>query len=150
MKKHNTKSLVFRLSYAVSNFFTKNSFLRILGLPIRLTYKLLIQWVLGIDIPDTLKIGKNFKIYHGQGLIVHKNSVIGDNVTLRHNTTIGVAKTGGKCPIIEDNVDVGANSVIIGDIKIGKNSKIGAGSIVVKDVEPNSIVVGNQARKLSK
>jgi len=147
---NNTKGKIFLLSFKISNFFSKNKFLRFIGFPIRMLYKIIFQWILGIDIPDSLKIGKNFQLFHGQGLIIHKNVIIGDNVLIRHNTTIGVANHDGKCPIIKDNVSIGANSVIIGSITVGSNSIIAAGSVVIKDVPKNSIVAGNPARLVKK
>lgn len=142
----NTKNLFFNLCFRTCSFFSQNMILKIIGFPFRLLYKFCIQWVLGIDIPDTTKIGKNFTIFHGQGLVVHKSVIIGNNVTLRHNTTIGNARQNGACPIIADNVDVGANSVIIGDIRIGNNAVIAAGSIVVKNVPDFAVVAGNPAK----
>lgn len=147
---NNTKSQLFIIFFKTSNFFTRNKFLRIVGLPIRKLYVVIVQWFMGIDINDTTRFGKNFTIYHGQGLIVHSNTIIGDNVVLRHNTTIGVAYDGGPCPKIGNNVSIGANSVVIGGIKIGDNSIIGAGSVVVKDVPSNVIVVGNPAKIIKK
>ena len=143
---NNTKGLIFLITFKLSNFFTKNQIFKIIGFPIRIMYKIIIQWLLGIDINDTLRFGENFQVFHGQGLVIHSSTQIGNNVTVRQNTTIGVAKDGGKCPIIMDNVDIGANSVIIGDIIVGHNSIIAAGSIVVKDVPPFSLVGGNPAR----
>ena len=102
--------------------------------------------MLGIDIPDTTKLGKNFVLFHGHSLVINKDSVIGNNVVLRHSTTIGNAFKNGKSPILKDGVNVGSNSVIIGSITIGENSIIGAGSVVVSDVPANSIVVGNPAK----
>ena len=107
---------------------------------------MIFQWILGIDIPDTVILGRNFQVFHGQGLVIHKDVLIGDNVTVRHNTTIGVKNDGGMPPVIGDNVNIGANSVIIGSIKIGDNSIIAAGSVVVKDVPKKSVVAGNPAR----
>jgi len=142
----NTKSLYFNFWFRLSNFITKYTVLKIIGFPIRLFYKFHIQWVLGIDIPDTTQIGKNLELFHGQGLVIHSATIIGDNVILRHNTTIGNAKPKGGCPVIGDNVEIGANSVIIGEIVIGDNSIIAAGSVVVKDVPKNVIVAGNPAK----
>lgn len=142
----NTKGRFFLLCYKTSNFFTRNSLLKLIGFPVRMAYRLFVQWILGIDIPDTTKIGRNFNVYHGQGLIINSSAVIGDNVTIRHNTTIGNAKENGGCPIIGNNVNIGANSVIIGEITIGDNAVIAAGSVVVKDVPSGVLVAGNPAK----
>ena len=78
--------------------------------------------------------------------MVHPRTKIGHDVKLHQNTTIGSATTGGKPPVIGNNVVIGANCVVIGEIKVGDNSVIGAGSVVVKDVPANAIVVGNPAK----
>ena len=142
----NTKGKIFLTAFKISNFFASKKILLIIGIPIRFTYKMIFQWILGIDIPDTVILGRNFQVFHGQGLVIHKDVLIGDNVTVRHNTTIGVKNDGGMPPVIGDNVNIGANSVIIGSIKIGDNSIIAAGSVVVKDVPKKSVVAGNPAR----
>ena len=142
----NTKGTIFLVFFRISSFLSRNIFFKILGFPIRFFYKFIVQWVLGIDIADTTTIGNGFNVFHGQSLIIHSSTIIGDNVTVRHNTTIGVAKDDGKCPIICNGVNVGANCVIIGGITIGENSIIAAGSVVVKNVLPNSIVAGNPAK----
>jgi serine acetyltransferase len=121
-------------------------FRRIIGLPIRLFYKLFVNWLLGIDISDTTQIGKNLIVWHGIGLIVHPKTIIGDNVVLRHNTTIGSSKHNGGAPILCNGCDIGSNSVILGEIIVGENSKIGAGSVVTKSVPPYSVVVGNPGK----
>lgn len=142
----NTKGRFFLLCYKTSKFFTRNSFLKLIGFPIRMSYRLFVQWILGIDIPDTTKIGRNFNVFHGQGLIINSSAIIGDDVTIRHNTTIGNAKENGGCPVIGNNVNIGANSVIIGEITIGDNSVIAAGSVVIKDVPSGVLVAGNPAK----
>jgi len=108
-------------------------------------YRFFVEWVLGIEITWNVRIGANFKLYHGQGTVVHPDTFIGNNCTIRQNTTIGTKSNSG-APVIGNNVDIGANVCIIGNIKIGDNVSIGAGSVVVKTVEPNCTVVGNPAR----
>lgn len=106
-----------------------------------------ISTIFGVEIPRNLKVGKNFMIYHPLGIVINPGVIIGDDCKIRQNTTIG-NKVGGteKCPIIGNNVDIGCNTVIIGDIKIGDNVIIGAGSVVVKDVPSNCVVAGNPAK----
>lgn len=143
--RKNSKGAIFIIAFRISNYFSKNKFLRLIGFPIRLLYKISIQWILGIDIPDDTSIGFGFNVYHGQALIINSATIIGKNVTVRHCTTIGNSKKGGGSPIIKDNVEIGANSVIIGNIIIGEHSIIAAGTVVVKDVPPFVIVAGNPA-----
>ncbi len=115
-------------------------------LPYLLFYRIFFEWILGIELPFNTKVGRGLIIYHGQSLVVHKNVVIGDNCILRHSTTIGNARSGGQCPRIGNNVNIGSNTCILGAIKIGDNVVIGAGSVVVKDIPCNSVVAGNPAR----
>jgi colanic acid biosynthesis acetyltransferase WcaB len=142
----NTKGSLFNFCFKCSSFFTKNAVLKVIGLPVRISYRIFIQYILGIDIPDTTTIGKNFNVFHGQGLVINNTVVIGDNVTVRHNTTIGNARPNGGCPVIGNNVEIGANCVLIGEIKVGNNSIIAAGSVVIKDVPENVVVAGNPAK----
>ncbi len=116
-------------------------------------YHIFVEWILGIELPRKLKAGKGLILYHGQGLVVNQDTIIGDSCTLRNSVTIGHKTlpdgSYSKCPVIGNNVDIGANACIIGDINIGDNVIVGAGAVVVKDVPPDCIVVGNPARILN-
>jgi len=144
----NTKGIFFICFFRLSSFFTRNPLLKILGIPIRGLYVVIVRWILGIDIIDSTTIGRGFSVFHGQGIVISADTIIGHRVIIRQNTTIGSKVFGGKGPVIEDEVDIGANSVIIGDIKIGRGAIIAAGSVVVKDVAAYTVVAGNPAKFL--
>lgn len=93
---------------------------------------------------------EGLKIAHYGGIIVNANCKIGKNCSIRPFTVIGNKKDGmnNAIPIIGDNVTIGSNVTIIGDVKIGDNVVIGAGCVVVKDIESNKICIGNPARIL--
>lgn len=92
---------------------------------------------------QSTKVGKGFYFTHPYGTIINAHS-IGDNFHCIHLTTVGKSKD--KRPVIGNNVECGANVTILGGITIGDNVIIGAGSVVVKDVPDNVVVVGNPAR----
>lgn len=94
-------------------------------------------------IPFSTKIGGGLQMAHAYATVLNAES-IGDNFSFIHCTTIG--KKGDKRPVIGNNVTLGANVVIIGDVKIGNNVVIGAGSVVVKDIPDNSVAIGNPAK----
>ena len=116
-------------------------------------YKLYTECILGCDIPSSTIIGDNFEIFHSaHASVVSPGTIIGKNVSLRQNTTIGAKgfDSAEKSPIIEDEVTIGPNVCIIGSITIGRGATIGAGAVVVKDVPPNTVVVGNPAKILGR
>ena len=93
--KSNYKLIIFIVVFRISTFVRQsNLFVRIMFYWIRFIYKIVFQWGLGIDFPDNLKVGAPIIIFHGTGLIVNSETIIKDNVTLRHNTTIGNKKIG--------------------------------------------------------
>jgi len=122
----------------------------LLGVPYLAGYRVGVEWVLGIELRFKTRVGPRLRLFHGQGLVVHEGTVIGADCVLRQCTTIGnktlANGTAGTCPTLGDGVDVGANAVIIGAIKIGDRAVIGAGAVVVKDVAPGAVVAGNPAR----
>ena len=102
----------------------------------------------GIDIHPGAQIGKGFFIDHGIGVIIGETTIIGNNVTLYQGVTLGGngKEKGKRHPTLEDNVMVSAGAKILGSFTIGANSKIGAGSVVLAEVPPNSTVVGVPGR----
>lgn len=102
----------------------------------------------GIEIHPGATIGKGFFIDHGMGVVIGETAEIGDNVTLYHGVTLGGTswQKGKRHPTLEDNVVVGAGAKILGPFKVGKGSIIGAGSVVIKEVPPNSTVIGIPGR----
>ena len=89
------------------------------------------------------KIGAGLQLAHPYSTILNAEK-IGENVYVNHLVTVG--EKNGKKPIIEDGVELNANCMIIGGVTVGKNAKIGAGTVVVKDVPENAIAVGNPAK----
>lgn len=98
----------------------------------------------GIEIHPGAQIGKGFFIDHGHGVIIGETTVIGDNVTLYQGVTLGGTgkEQGKRHPTIGNNVMISTGAKVLGSFKIGDNSKIGAGSVVLKEVPPGSTVVG--------
>ncbi len=98
----------------------------------------------GIEIHPGAKIGKNFFIDHGMGVVIGETTVVGDNVTIYQGVTLGGTgkETGKRHPTIEDNVIIGAGAKVLGPIVISRGSKIGAGAIVIKDTVEDSTTVG--------
>jgi len=104
----------------------------------------LARWLTGIEIHPGARIGRRLFIDHGMGVVIGETAVVGDDVTLYQGVTLGgTGKEHGKRhPTLEDSVVVGGGAKILGNITIGKNCRIGAGSVVVRNVPDNSTVVG--------
>lgn len=98
----------------------------------------------GVEIHPGAQIGRRFFIDHAMGVIIGETTIIGDDCVLYQNVTLGGTgkETGKRHPTLGNNVMVGVGAAVLGSITIGDNSKIGGGSVVVKDVPPNCTVVG--------
>jgi serine O-acetyltransferase len=101
-----------------------------------------------IEIHPAARIGKGIFIDHGSGVVIGETAEVGDGCTIYQGVTLGGTSLshGKRHPTLEKNVTVGVNAAVLGAITVGANSKVGGGSVVVKDVPPNSTVVGVPAR----
>jgi serine O-acetyltransferase len=102
----------------------------------------------GIEIHPGARIGKGFFIDHGMGVVIGETAEIGDNVTLYHGVTLGGVswEKVKRHPTLEDNVVVGSGAKVLGPFTVGRGSKIGSNSVVVKEVPANATVVGIPGR----
>ncbi len=102
------------------------------------------RFLTGVEIHPGARIGKGFFIDHGMGVVIGETSELGDNVTIYHGVTLGGTSftRGKRHPTIESNVTIGAGAKVLGPLTVGSSSKIGANSVVIVDVPPNSTVVG--------
>jgi serine O-acetyltransferase len=108
----------------------------------------LARFITNIDIHPGATIGRRFFIDHGAGVVIGETSVVGDDVTLYHGVTLGGTtwNKGKRHPTLSDGVIVGAGAKILGAITLGKNVRVGANSVVVKDVPADRTVVGIPAK----
>jgi putative colanic acid biosynthesis acetyltransferase WcaB len=121
-----------------------------LASPILLLYVVLVEWIMGIELGYRTAVGKRLRLYHASGLVVHPWAVIGDDVILRQGVTIGFRRSSDmRVPVLGNRVEVGCGASILGPITIGDGARIGAGSVVVKDVPAGATVIGNPARIVS-
>ena len=116
------------------------------------------RFLTGIEIHPAADIGKNLFIDHGMGVVVGETSKIGNNITIYHGVTLGGISPAENSqeqvnvkrhPTILDNVIIGSGAQILGPITICKNSRIGANTVILKDVDENSTMVGNPARNIN-
>ena len=118
-----------------------------------LFYKVLTTWVLGVELPPETDVGPALRIIHPQGIVVNGQTRIGARVIVRASTTIGnVMGSDGVAsasPVIGDDVELGANVVVVGPLHIGDGARIGAGAVVINDVPAGAVAVGNPARLLA-
>jgi serine O-acetyltransferase len=102
------------------------------------------RFATGIEIHPAAQVGRRVFIDHGMGTVIGETAIVGDDVTMYQGVTLGGTgkERGKRHPTIEANVVIGSGAKILGNITIGKNCNIGAGSVVLRDVPENSTVVG--------
>lgn len=114
--------------------------------PLSLLYKFLkigVQITTGVDLPCETQVGRRLVIEHFGGIVISGDSVIGDDVTLRHGVTLGLRRTGvAGAPVIGNGVDIGAGAKILGPVHIGQGAVIGANAVVLCDVPAGAMAVG--------
>lgn len=119
---------------------------RLLRWPLSLLYKILeklVEWLAGISLKYTVRVGRRVRIWHHGGMVLGALS-IGDDVHIRQNTTFGVKRRGDPRwlkPVIGDRCDIGAGAVIVGAIEVGADSVVGANVVLACSVPVNSVVL---------
>jgi serine O-acetyltransferase len=109
--------------------------------------ELVYRVVLGAVVPASAEIGRDTCLgYGGLGVVIHARAVIGENVVVGPHVIIGGRSGHHEVPVIEDDVFIGTGAKILGPVRVGAGSVIGAGAVVVRDVPPRSVVAGVPAR----
>nr|WP_253289457.1 serine O-acetyltransferase EpsC [Clostridium sp. MSJ-8] len=131
------------IAYRIAHFFYKHKFFFIARLISQLS-----RFFTGIEIHPGAKIGRGLVIDHGMGVVIGETAEVGDNVLIYHGVTLGgTGKDKGKRhPTVGNNVVIGSGAKILGPIKIGDNSKIGANAVVLKEVPEGATAVGIPAK----
>ena len=152
----NSKGLMIVTCFRIAQAGNQLSQIPVVGilpkLLIVLPYRILFEFLLGVEISTRAQIQGGLVIFHGQGIVIHDKARIGRNCMLRHGITIGTSLSkmradNNPCvPTIGDNCNIGAGAIIIGDILIGDDTSIGAGTVVTKSIPAGSVVVGSPAR----
>lgn len=131
--------ILFRLSYFIGRY----RIMRALGIP-TIIYRVN-QFLCSADIDPGANIGRKLSLPHPSGIVIGATANIGDGVTIMQNVTIGaktVGEVGKRHPTIENGVFVGPNAVILGNITVKRDARIGAGAVVLADVEENATIIG--------
>jgi serine O-acetyltransferase len=129
----------------------------VLRRPLELAHQILstgVDWVWGINLPASTRIGRRLRIWHHGSILLHARS-IGNDVHIRQDTTFGPLRDRDagrpEClPIVEDNVDIGSGACVLGGVHLGKGSFVGANSVVVQEVPAGATVFGVPARIIPK
>jgi serine O-acetyltransferase len=108
------------------------------------------RWLTGIEIHPGAQLGRRLLIDHGMGVVIGETAVVGDDVTLYQQVTLGGVSLdpGKRHPTVEDGVVIGAGAAVLGPLTIGKGARVGSNAVVLKDVAPGATVVGIPARPI--
>jgi serine O-acetyltransferase len=123
---------------------------RVLRAPLTVIYRVMFkvtEWLCGIHLPYNCQVGRRVRLEHFGGMILAPYS-IGSDTVVRHNTTLGIARTSDLAgrPVIGDHVDIGAGVVIVGGLTIGRGAIIGANAVVTRSLAPYAVAIGAPAR----
>lgn len=111
-------------------------------------YRLVVEWVLTIEIPWQVEVGPRLRLFHGAGIVINPAAKLGADVVIRQGVTVGNRRTDFDCPVVHDGCELGAYCAVLGDISVGPGAKIGAHAVVIESVPQNAVAVGNPARVL--
>lgn len=148
------KAKIVILLYRMSTLWcSRNPLSKLLGLPFVILNKFIAECLFSVEIPHHARIGYGLKIYHPHSVVVGRDVVMGENCTLRQGVTIGnITHRDGQVsasPVLGNDIELGANAVVIGAITIGDGATIGAGTVVTKDLPAGATVVGQGFRILT-
>lgn len=138
--------MAYRIAHFCSVWRKKSVINNLWAAPVILLYRFITECLFGYEIQAGATIGRRFTIHHGYAVVINKFVVAGDDFTIRHGVTIGNRSKSNDCPVIGNGVELSANVVIIGDITVGNNVVVGAGSVVLDNVPDNALVVGQKAQ----
>jgi serine acetyltransferase len=118
--------------------------------PLGIIYTIVVSWGFGIELPPGTRVGPGLRLNHAVGTVINHSAVIGAGCDIKHGCTIGLRRSGGASPVLEDGVVLGAGTHVIGDVRLGAGSETGAGAVVLRDVPARCIAVGNPARVIER
>lgn len=135
------KSIVILTTFRIAHHLKhrREFWARIAYVPVAIFYKLFTEWLLGVEIPVATVIGPGLQLRHGVGVVINPFVVIGSDVMIRQNVTLGNRYEEDDTPIIGDRVQLGAGAIIIGKCTVGAGARIAAGAVVIHDVPVDGI-----------
>lgn len=141
--------IIFRYGQFVDNLPLFPILKFMLSIPYFLGDTIIIEGLLHCHLPRTIKIGPGISLFHPYGIMINRNTIIGADVIIRNNVTVGVKHQGEPTfAEIESGVDIGAGAKILGSIRIGKSCKIGANAVVLQSFEEGCVIAGVPAQRI--